>query len=184
LHARLTAVDPVSAARLHPNDLRRMIRALEVFELTGRTISDWQTQWPPARSAGEEAGSALSGPSAHDLWSGSRCMWLHLPRAVLFERIDRRVVDMMTAGLIEEVRRLREMGRPLGREASQAAGYAEMFDYLGGKVELAEAIRRIQTRTRNLAKRQITWFRHLNCCQPVTGELTFSAWGMTMDGTP
>ncbi|HEY7311683.1 MAG TPA: tRNA (adenosine(37)-N6)-dimethylallyltransferase MiaA, partial [Gemmataceae bacterium] len=111
LHARLAAVDPVTAARLHPNDLRRVIRALEVWELTGRPISDWQTQW--GKRERED--------------NNSRCLCLDLPRAELYVRIDARVEQMIADGLVEEVRALRRLERPLSREARQALGYKEMF---------------------------------------------------------
>ncbi|HWG41621.1 MAG TPA: tRNA (adenosine(37)-N6)-dimethylallyltransferase MiaA [Gemmataceae bacterium] len=166
LHARLTVVDPVSAARLHPNDVRRVIRALEVWELTGRPISAWQTQW---RSS--ETENALR---------DSRCLYLDLPRAELYARIDMRVERMIAEGLAEEVRALRQLERPLSREAGQALGYKEMFDYLDGRARLDDTVRRIQTRSRNFAKRQITWFRHLPPCRPIRPELTFAAWGLTM----
>jgi tRNA dimethylallyltransferase len=165
LHDRLARLDPASAARLHPNDVRRVIRALEVHELTGRPLSAWQTQWTPtpANTAGE-----------------NRCLCLDLPRDVLYQRIDRRVERMIAAGLVEEVRALRRLGRPLSREASQALGYKEMFAYLDGKATLPETSARIQTRTRNFAKRQLTWFRRLRECRLVPEELTFVAWGLTM----
>ena len=114
LHARLAAVDPVSAARLHPNDVRRVVRALEVWELTGRPISAWQTQW------------TTSDRQARRMTS--RCLCLDLPRPELYARIDARVERMIADGLVEEVRALRQLERPLSREAAQALGYKEMFD--------------------------------------------------------
>jgi tRNA dimethylallyltransferase len=164
LHARLARVDPSAAARLHANDLRRVVRALEVWELTGRPISDWQTQW-----SGEPGAS-------------NRCLWLDVPRAELYARINARVERMVAAGLVEEVRALRQLPRPLSREAAQALGYKEMFDHLDGKAGLADTIVRIQTRSRNFAKRQLTWFRHLPGCRPATRQLTIAAWGLTMSG--
>jgi tRNA dimethylallyltransferase len=179
LHARLAAVDPVSAARLHPNDLRRIIRALEVWELTGRPISAWQTQW--------ESGSGVRGQESGDRSQGSvqltpeQCLWLDLPRAELYARIDARVERMIAEGLVEEVRALRRLERPLSREAAQALGYKEMFGHLDGRASLEETIRHIQTRSRRFAKRQISWFRHLPVCRPVSPELTFALWGLTMN---
>ncbi len=167
LHNRLAAVDPISAARVHPNDLRRIIRALEVWELTGRPISAWQTQW---RAAGEESVASHPPP----------CFWLDRPREELYRRIDARVERMIAEGLVEEVQALRRLDRPLSREAAQALGYKEMFDHVDGRANLAETIERIQRRSRNFAKRQITWFRHLPGCRPVSPELTFAAWGLTM----
>jgi tRNA dimethylallyltransferase len=151
LHARLALVDPAAAARLHPNDVLRVVRALEVWELTGKPISAWQTQW--------HGGAAPAGRP--------RCLWLDLPRDELYRRIDERVEQMVAEGLVEEVRALRRRERPPGREASQALGYKEMFDHLDGRAGLEETVRRIQTRTRHFAKRQLTWLRHLPGCRPV-----------------
>jgi tRNA dimethylallyltransferase len=163
LHARLAGVDSTAAARLHPNDLRRVIRALEVYELTGRPISSWQQQWDVAPKM-----------------SPNRLLWLDVPRSELYARIDARVNRMIAGGLIEEVRALRALPRSLSREALQALGYKEMFDFLNGKASLEETAQRIRTHSRNYAKRQITWFRHLPGCRGVTRELTFTLWGLTM----
>jgi tRNA dimethylallyltransferase len=173
LHGRLAAVDPVTAARLHPHDLRRIIRALEVWELTGQPMSTWQTQWSAERGA----------PNAErgELGATPRCLWLDLPRDVLYARINARVERMLASGLVEEVRALRNLPRPLSREAAQALGYKEVLAYLDGKMSLAEAVGQIQTRSRNFAKRQVTWFRHLPECRPIMPELTFATWGLTMD---
>lgn len=165
LHQRLAVVDPAAAARLHPHDLRRLIRALEVWELTGRPMSDWQQQW----SIDEERSTA------------TRCLWLDLPREELYARINARVDRMIADGLVEEVRTLHNLPQPISREAAQALGYKEIFAYLDGQTTLAEAVTQIKTRSRNFAKRQGTWFRHLPECRPVTPELTFAAWGLTID---
>ncbi len=173
LHDRLARVDPVSAGRLHPHDLRRVIRALEVWELTGRPISAWQTQWRVEGGESNLPPSTLHPP---------RCLWLDLPRDILYRRIDARVEAMIAEGLVEEVRALRRLERPLSREAAQALGYKEMFDHLDGRIGLEETVRLIQRRSRNLAKRQVTWFRHLPECRPASEELTFRLWGLTMRG--
>jgi tRNA dimethylallyltransferase len=164
LHARLARVDPATAARLHANDVRRVVRALEVWELTGKPISAWQVQW--------------SGTRRDD----GRVLCLDLPRPELYARIIARVEQMVAAGLVDEVRALRRLPRPLSREAAQALGYKEMVEHLDGRATLAETVERIQTRSRNFAKRQLTWFRHLPGCRPATRQLTFRAWGLTMDG--
>ena len=163
LHRRLAAVDPASAARLHPNDLRRTVRALEVWELTGRPISAWQTQWAAAPDL----------PPDH-------CLCLDLPRPELYRRIDARVEAMIAGGWLDEARALRALGRPLSREAAQALGYRELFDHLDGRATLEETVALIQTRSRQFAKRQLTWFRHLGGCRMVAPELTFSLWQSRM----
>jgi tRNA dimethylallyltransferase len=167
LHERLARLDPQTALRLHPNDERRIIRALEVWELTGRSISSWQTQWKQPRPR-------FSGPP--------RCLWLDLPRNALYARIDARVRQMFANGLVEEAQALRKLPRPISKEARQAVGYKEVFDYLDGKLSLEDTVELIQAHSRQFAKRQLTWFRHLPDCQPVTRELTFTAWGLTMEG--
>jgi tRNA dimethylallyltransferase len=167
LHARLAEVDPAAAARLHPHDVRRVIRALEVWQLTGRPISSWQTQWSVASERTSGATNAV--------------LWLDLPRAELYARIDARVRDMIAGGLVEEVEALRRLPRPLSREAAQALGYKEMLAHLEGRAGLEETIARIQQRSRNFAKRQLTWFRHLPECRPVSKPLTFALWGLRME---
>ena len=168
LHARLAKVDPASAARLHVNDVRRVIRALEVWELTGRPISAWQTQWREAGPRVETGGSP-------------RVLWLDLPRPELYARIDVRVDQMLANGLVEEVKALSRLLKPLSREASQALGYKELLAYLNGHHSLEAAAERIRTRSRNYAKRQVTWFRHLPECVPATRELTFALWTSTIN---
>jgi tRNA dimethylallyltransferase len=182
LHDRLARVDPATAARLHRNDVRRIVRALEVWELTGRPISDWQQQWPAqcgTRNAELGMRNADSMPEfyiPHSEFRNSPILWLDRPRAELYARINERVDRMLAGGLIEEVRALRQLPRPLGRQAAQALGYKEMLAYLDGKATLEETRTRIQTRTRNFAKRQITWFRHIPECRPASEELTFQLW--------
>ncbi|HTU92373.1 MAG TPA: tRNA (adenosine(37)-N6)-dimethylallyltransferase MiaA [Gemmataceae bacterium] len=178
LHDRLATVDPVSAARLHPNDMRRVIRALEVWELTGRPISEWQTQWKRVEG-GEWRVEGKDVPPPSTLHP-PRCLCLDLPRSELYARIDARVERMIAEGLVEEVRALRRLERPLSREAAQALGYKEMIAYLDGQADLIQTIQHIQRRSRQFAKRQMTWFRHLNSCRMVRAELTFAAWGLTM----
>ena len=118
-----------------------MVRALEVFELTGRPISDFQQTWE-------------SPPSAIP------CVVLDLPRDELYRRIDRRVVAMLAAGWVEEAERLRH--HQLSKEASQAVGYRELFAHLAGEGPgWDETVAAIQQRTRQFAKRQLTWFRSL-----------------------
>jgi tRNA dimethylallyltransferase len=156
LHARLAAVDPISAARLHPNDLRRVVRALEVWERTGRPISEWQRQW---RATNNQAGAPT-------------VFCIDRPRQELYDRIDRRVTEMLAAGWLEEARRLRELPRPVSREVLAAIGYRELLGFLEGQASWEATVQAIQQRTRNYAKRQLTWFRSLPACRFVPPRLT------------
>ena len=167
LHERLGRVDPAAAARLHANDVRRVIRALEVYETTGKPLSSWQTQW---------SGAEMKSPAE----AAAAVLWLDVPRQLLYQRLNARVLAMVEAGLVEEVRRLRSRPRPLSRQAAQALGYKEVFAYLDGRATLEGTIAEIQTRTRNFAKRQITWFRHLSGCRPASEELTRTLWKPTI----
>jgi tRNA dimethylallyltransferase len=142
LHGRLSALDPVSAARLHPSDRRRVTRALEVIHATGRPLSALQT--------------------THDRPAeGVRVFALERPRAELHDRINARVLQMFDSGLVDEVRGLLSGPRPLHPVPAQAVGYREVIEHLGGRSTLSEAIARTQARTRQFAKRQATWFRGL-----------------------
>jgi tRNA dimethylallyltransferase len=174
LHAELARVDPVAANRLHPNDVRRIVRALEVWELTGRPISAWQTQWQRY----QDVPSADHGPRTTDTLG--RAFWLDLPRAELYARIDERVQRMFAAGLVEEAAALRRLPHPLSKGALQALGYKEVFAHLDGQATLEATIRLVQTRSRNFAKRQLTWFRHLPGCQSTSRELTDPEWERTI----
>jgi tRNA dimethylallyltransferase len=170
LHARLTGVDPVSGGRLHPNDVRRVVRALEVWHLTGKPISKWQQQgwW--------EGNTHRFPPGA--------CLVVDVPRAELYERIDRRVEAMIAAGWVDEVRRLRALPHPLSREAGKALGYREIGEFLDGRQSLIEIVAEVQLRTRQFAKRQLTWFRALPGCEWVDAKLTFRRWAGRMSGGP
>lgn len=142
LHGRLAAVDLPAANRIHPNDLRRIVRALEVWELTGKPISSWQQQQGRRRSL-----------------YAYRILGLRLPREELYRRIDARVDAMMAGGIVEETRRLLEglprwAGGPL-----QALGYREIVAYLEGQMDLHEAIHQIKQASRQFAKRQICWYK-------------------------
>ncbi|HEX4145693.1 MAG TPA: tRNA (adenosine(37)-N6)-dimethylallyltransferase MiaA [Pirellulales bacterium] len=156
LHQRLAAVDPAAAARLHESDTRRLVRALEVFEQTGRTISSQQQHFSLGRPA-----------------EACRVFVLDWPREQLYERINRRVDAMFNAGLLDEVRELAETVPGtvfLGRTAGQAVGYREAAEVLAGRLTLPAAIELTQTRTRQFAKRQLTWFRSLSECRFVPVE--------------
>jgi tRNA dimethylallyltransferase len=177
LHARLSEVDPKTAARLHPNDLRRVVRALEVHELTGRPISAWQRTWD---SPGFAAANAPVPPAAK-----IPAVVLELPRGVLYDRINLRVGAMLASGWRDEVRRLRDLPRPPSREAAQAVGYRELLDEIAGRGPGPDATAElIRTRTRQFAKRQLTWFRHLPSLVPVAADgpdpagAVIRAWGL------
>ncbi len=105
-----------------------------------------------------------------------------VPRADLYARIDRRVEAMFAAGWVEEVHRLRALPQPLSREAAQALGYREIGEFLEGKRSLAEAVAEVQLRTRQFAKRQLTWFRALPGVEFVNPKLTFERWTDRMTG--
>ncbi len=154
LHAELARVDPETAARLHPNDLRRVIRALEFYHASGRPISQVQRHFHQPRAVGEVNAFVLC--------------W---PREVLYRRIDQRVQTMLDQGWVQEVERLLASGS-LGPTARQAVGYREIADYLQGRLGYEEMVRRIQQRTRRYAKHQLTWFRRLQecICVPVGEE--------------
>jgi len=156
LHEQLASVDPAAAARLHPNDTRRLVRALEVYEKTGRPISEWQRQFD------------LGGPAEQH-----RVFVLDRPRGELVERIDRRVEAMFAAGLVSEVSGLLARGGVLGRTARQALGYREVLEHLSGERSLEETIELVKLRTRQFARRQLTWFRSLSECRwlPIDGQV-------------
>ena len=150
LHDQLAQRDPVTAARLHLNDMRRIIRAIEVFELTGVPISRDQTQSPlPV----EQRPACV--------------VWLSPPRAWLRDRIDNRVDQMLATGWLDETRAVFDRSPPPGRTASQALGYRELAEHLAGRCGLPETVTAIKTATRQFAKRQHTWFRNLVECREV-----------------
>lgn len=153
LHAELAAVDAVTAARLHPNDIRRVIRAIEVYRLTGKPLSAQQAEGP----------QPVEERPPH-------VYWLDLPRDRLYARIDQRVKTMLANGWIDEAERLAQRTPAVGPTARQALGYQELFDWLDrGRIEpQAQVCDDIQARTRQFAKRQLTWFRNLPECHPIT----------------
>jgi len=143
LHERLRSVDPEAAARIHATDLRRLVRALEVVEKTGRPLSEIRVEWKTPRARHPH-----------------RLLAIRRPRADLHARIAARVAAMEREGLVDEVRRLRAAPGGLGRTASQAIGYKEIAEFLdGGIPTLAEALEKVRTRTNRLARAQETWLR-------------------------
>jgi tRNA dimethylallyltransferase len=143
LLGELATVDPVTAERLHPNDLVRIIRALEVYRMTGNPISQ------------QRSSHCFSGDYYCVLKLG-----LTVERGELYERIDRRVERMMGDGLVDEVRTLLERGFSPQLKALRSIGYRHICAYLSGEYSLAEGVRLMQRDTRRYAKRQMTWFRN------------------------
>lgn len=141
--ARLQQVDPESAARLHPSDQKRIIRAMEVYLETGETITEHnrKTQLLPPRF--EPVWFALEDENRKDL----------------YDRIDRRVLQMLDMGLMEEIKALLASGVPEKATSMQAIGYKEFAEVLSGKCTMEEATASVQLSSRHYAKRQLTWFR-------------------------
>jgi tRNA dimethylallyltransferase len=153
LHDLLKKVDPVSAERLHPNDIKRVVRALEVYEKTKRPISEFQNQF--------DVGS----PSER-----GNVYVMQMPRELLYARIHKRIDRMIYDGLLDEVKMLAKRNFPVGTSARQALGYKELFDYLEGKSTYPQAVEYIKQNTRNFAKRQETWFRSLCECRFISAD--------------
>jgi tRNA dimethylallyltransferase len=165
LHAELAAVDPVAAARIHATDAQRIQRALEVFRLSGRSISDWR----------DEAAHAPRLP-----YRALKLVLAPRDRAVLHARIEQRFDAMLAAGFLDEVRRLRALPqlqshpRPLDLPALRAVGYRQAWEHLDAATDAAEFRDRGIYATRQLAKRQLTWLR---------GELDAQWFDPQEDGT-
>jgi tRNA dimethylallyltransferase len=144
LYARLSTIDPEAASKIHPNDKKRIIRALEVHELTGEPISKLQER----RTSNVERGT-----------QEYKLVGLNLPREELYARINKRVDSMIEKGLIEEVKGLLAKGYSKQLFSFQALGYKEVLEYLDKKWTKEEMIEELKKRTRNFARRQMTWFR-------------------------
>lgn len=142
VHNMLKDIDHESFIRIHPNNLRRVIRALEVYKNTGKTISEYQRE---SREREREYNTAYIG--------------LTMDRQLLYSRINSRVDTMFEAGLIDEVKRLKEMGYTKNMVSMQGIGYKEIFDYLDNKCTIEETKEIIKQSSRRYAKRQLTWFR-------------------------
>ena len=142
LHARLQEVDPVSAEKIHANNVKRVIRALEFYHLTEKPISEHNEAEHQKESPYNFAYFVLTDD-----------------RANLYKRIDKRVDIMVEQGLLTEVQELKDMGYHRDMVSMQGLGYKEILDYLDGKSTLEEAIYIIKRETRHFAKRQLTWFR-------------------------
>ena len=150
LRKRLWQVDPLSAHKLHPNDMRRMIRALEVAKITGQPLSHLQAQFENGLTA-----------------ERMRVFVLGLERSWLHQRINQRVDAMFEQGLVEEVRQLMERYGSLQGTARQAVGYKEVIQYLQAEIDLNTAIEHVKAHTRQFARRQEIWFRSLSECHRV-----------------
>lgn len=142
LHDRLQRVDPEAAAQIPPSNVKRVIRALEYFHLTGEKISEHNARERMRENAYNACYFVLDDD-----------------RNRLYERIDARVDGMLAQGLVEEVKMLKKMGCARGMTSMQGIGYKEILDYLNGECTLEEAVSLIKRDTRHFAKRQLTWFR-------------------------
>ena len=153
LHARLAQIDPAAASRIHANDRKRLVRALEVFELTGQGISTFQTDWtnPGRRHAA--------------VWFG-----LSWDKDELHRRINARVKQMIEAGWVEETRALVDRYGTLSKTASEATGYAELIDHIYGRSSLEDVVEQIKIATRQLARRQMKWFRRFRDVRWLRGD--------------
>lgn len=141
LHECLQSVDPITAARLHPNDTRRVIRALEIHQLTGEPMSAHQT------------------PTDADAPYDFQLYAIDWPRAELHARINLRVDQMMEEGLLDEVEALLRSGIDSSMQSMQGLGYKELIPVIQGRADLKDAVEQIKTGTRNYARRQLIWFR-------------------------
>ncbi|KKD53900.1 MULTISPECIES: tRNA (adenosine(37)-N6)-dimethylallyltransferase MiaA [Paenibacillus] len=159
LHARLQAVDPESALRLHPNDRRRVVRALEIYHVSGTTLSS------QLASQKKESPYQLC------------IVGLTMDRQMLYKRIEDRIDGMLDQGLVAEVTSLMERGVRSDAISMQGLGYKEISSYLRGEVSLEEAVTWLKRDTRHFAKRQLSWFRHMKDIQwvDVTDFENFSA---------
>jgi tRNA dimethylallyltransferase len=142
LYARLVDVDPAAAARLHPRDESKVIRALEVYQLSGRRISEFQEK----HGFAERPFSAL-------------IIGLNRDRDVLYRRIEERIDWQLAHGLIEETKQLLAQGNQRDSAAMKGLGYRQVAEYLAGEYDVAEMVRRFKRDTRHFSKRQMTWFR-------------------------
>lgn len=143
MYTELMKVDPETAEKFHHNNAVKLIRALEVYYNTGVTLSEWARR-------------------SHQNPSPYKTAYLVLnfaDRNQLYQRIDLRVDQMITSGLVEEARKIYELNLPQGSTAGAAIGYKELFDYFDGKITLTEAADRIKLYSRRYAKRQLTWFK-------------------------
>ncbi|USK40741.1 tRNA (adenosine(37)-N6)-dimethylallyltransferase MiaA [Cytobacillus firmus] len=141
IYEELLEIDPESAEKIHPNNIRRVIRALEIYHCTGKTMSQYQEKQNP------------------ELLYDMALIGLTMDRETLYDRINQRVDIMMQEGLLEEVRSLFDNGL-MDCQSIQAIGYKELYDYFNGRVSLENAVENLKQNSRRYAKRQLTWFRN------------------------
>lgn len=155
LHAKLAKVDPISALRIHPNDTQRIQRALEVFILTGKTLTEWQKACPDRL----------------DQYTIFNLVLAPLDRTILHERIEFRFQTMLEEGFVDEVKRLFDRGDlNLQTPAIRSVGYRQVWEYLLGNVTFDEMKEKSIIATRQLAKRQLTWLRNWSGAKQVDSE--------------
>jgi len=171
LYRELTLIDPVACERISPNDAKRIIRALEVYQLTGKPISSLQKQWPDSSCVvrraycvkDEDGKPKKQTRNTQYAIRNTKNDWtiigLRREKAQESRRINTRVKKMIAAGLVDEVKSLLAEDRPLSPQARCAIGYAEIIDYLNGRQTFEEAVELIKKNTRRLAKSQRTWFK-------------------------
>lgn len=153
LAAKLAEVDPAATNRIHRNDTRRMIRALEVNQLTGKPISEFQTHWTNPQ------------PRHRATWVG-----LNWDKDALNRRINARVKQMMSQGWLEETQIILRSPAGLSKTAGEATGYFELAQHLAGRITLEEAVEQIKIATRQLARRQMKWFRRFPGVEWLAGD--------------
>lgn len=142
LYQHLVKIDPITAKRLHPNDMKRVIRALEVYHISGKPLSAFAHEKRPYYDS--------------MLWIG-----LTMPRDLLYKQINERVDRMIAKGLVEEVERLQKRGYDRDLTSMQAIGYKEILSYLKGEISFADSVNLIKQGTRKYAKRQFSWFKRM-----------------------
>jgi tRNA dimethylallyltransferase len=141
LHDRLRSLDPAAAERIHPNNVKKVIRAIELAETTGERIREFQESFVPTKDYA--------------------CILIGLTRdrEELYRRIDQRVDQLLEAGLVQEISSLLEMGLSESNISMKGIGYKEIIGFLHGEYDLNEAVRIVKQNTRHYAKRQLTWLR-------------------------
>ncbi len=163
LHEMLLKLDPAAAVRLHKNDRKRIVRAIELNRVTGKTL--------------DELGGDFQNSAGREIAYAPQIYGLTMPRDVLYTRINARVDAMMESGLLDEVRMLLDSGCDRGLPAMQGLGYKQLAAHLAGEYDLATAVDTIKRETRRFAKRQLTWFRRdkriiwLDTCEHSHDEL-------------